>query len=159
MQKGSPGTGKRGFMSSSQLDWHQGEFPKKSENFPLVAVPHKSSIYRSNYPSTASNLILSINDSLDRSLVEREAMFELENIIPWIIWTMALFKDTTTTFMSTKVNLKDRYWQMAVNKVDAWNFAYVLQGAGSNDPVQLVIPNALQLGWSKSTPLSVQPPK
>jgi hypothetical protein len=72
---------------------------------------------------------------------------------------MALFKDTTTTFMSTKVNLKDRYWQMAVNKVDAWNFAYVLQGAGPNDPVQLVIPNALQLGWSKSTPLSVQPPK
>jgi hypothetical protein len=79
-------------------------------------------------------------------------MFELGNVIPRIIWTMALSKDTTTPFMFSKVDLKDRYWRMAVNKVDTWNFAYVLPGAGPHGPIQLVIPNALQMGWSESPP-------
>jgi hypothetical protein len=32
---------------------------------------------------------------------------------------MALSKDTTTPFMFSKVDLKDGYWRMAVNKADA----------------------------------------
>jgi hypothetical protein len=54
--------------------------------------------------------------------------------------------------MFTKVDLKDGYWRMAVNADDAWNFAYVLPGAGPKDPIQLVIPDALQMGWSESPP-------
>jgi hypothetical protein len=46
---------------------------------------------------------------------------------------MALSKDKTTLFMFTKVDLKDGYWRMA---------------AGPNDPIQLVIPEAL-LKWYK----------
>jgi hypothetical protein len=41
---------------------------------------------------------------------------------------------------------------MAVNADDAWNFAYVLPGAGPNDPIQIVILDALQMGWSESPP-------
>jgi hypothetical protein len=41
---------------------------------------------------------------------------------------------------------------MAVNADHAWNFAYVIPGAGPNDPIQLVIPDALQMGWSESPP-------
>jgi hypothetical protein len=54
--------------------------------------------------------------------------------------------------MFTKVDLKDGYWRMALNADDAWNFAYVLPGAGLNDPIQLVIPDALQMGRSESPP-------
>jgi hypothetical protein len=86
----------------------------------------------------------SVNDSSD--------MFELGNVIPQIIWTMKLSKDTTTPFMFSKVNLKDGYWRMAVNEEDAWNFAYVLPGASPHNTIQLVIPDALQIGWSKSPP-------
>jgi hypothetical protein len=79
-------------------------------------------------------------------------MFELGNVIPQIIWTMALLKDTTAPFMFSKVDLKDGYWRMAVNEADAWNFACVLPGAGPHDPIQPVIPNALQMGCSESPP-------
>jgi hypothetical protein len=41
---------------------------------------------------------------------------------------------------------------MAVNEADAWNSAYVLRGAGPHEPIQLVIPEALQMGWSESQP-------
>jgi hypothetical protein len=79
-------------------------------------------------------------------------MYELGNVTPRIIWTMALSKDKTTPFMFTKVDLKDGHWRMAVNADDVWNFAYLLPGAGPNDPIQLVIPDALQMGWSESPP-------
>jgi hypothetical protein len=65
---------------------------------------------------------------------------------------MALSKDKTTPFMFSKVDLKDGYWRMAVNTEDAWNFAYVLLGGKPGDPVQLVISDALQMGWSESPP-------
>jgi hypothetical protein len=41
---------------------------------------------------------------------------------------------------------------MAVNEADAWNFVYVLPGAGPHDPIQLVISDALQMGWCESPP-------
>jgi hypothetical protein len=79
-------------------------------------------------------------------------MFELGKVMPRIIWTMALSKDTTTPFMFSKMDLKDGYWRMAVNEADAWNFVYVLLGAGPHEPIQLVIPDELQMGWSESPP-------
>jgi hypothetical protein len=94
----------------------------------------------------------SVNDSSDKSLAKQEAMFELGNVIPCIIWTMALSKYTTTPFTFSKVDLKDGYWRMAVKEADTWNFAYVLLGAGLHEPIQLIIPDALQMGWRESPP-------
>jgi hypothetical protein len=65
---------------------------------------------------------------------------------------MALSKDEAAPFMFSKVDLKDGYWRMAVNAEDAWNFACVLPGGKPGDPVQLVIPDALQTGWLESPP-------
>jgi hypothetical protein len=70
---------------------------------------------------------------------------------------MALSKDKATPFMFSKVDLKDGYWRMAVNAEDAWNFTYVLPGGKPGDPVQLVIPDALQMGWSESPPFFYAP--
>jgi hypothetical protein len=94
----------------------------------------------------------SVNVSSDKSLAKQDAMFEQGNVIPRIIWTMAPSKDTTTSFISSKVDLEDGYWRMAVDKADAWNLTYVLPGVGPHDPIQLVIPDALQMGWSESPP-------
>jgi hypothetical protein len=67
-------------------------------------------------------------------------------------YAMATSKDSVTPFLFTKVDLKDGYWRMCVNADDAWNFAYVLQGGKPEDPIQLVIPEALQMGWGESPP-------
>jgi hypothetical protein len=94
----------------------------------------------------------SVNEASGKANAPQHAMLELGNVIPQIIWAMALSKDKTTPFMFSKVDIKDGYWRMAVNAEDAWNFAYVLPGGKLGDPVQLVIPDALQMGWSESPP-------
>jgi hypothetical protein len=132
-------------------------FPKNLKISPLAAVAHKSRVYRmilslSFQLLVNGNKLDSVNDSSNKSLAHQESMYKLGNVIPRIIWTMALSKDKTTPFMFTKVDLKYGYWRMAVNADDAWNFLYVLPGAGPTDPIQLVIPDALQMGWSKSPP-------
>lgn len=48
-----------------------------------------------------------------------------------------------------KIDLSDGFWRMLVNEEDKWHFAYVLPGA-PKDPVRLVIPHALQMGWTES---------
>ena len=48
-----------------------------------------------------------------------------------------------------KIDLSDGFWRMLVEEEDKWNFAYVLPGA-PNAPVRLVIPHALQMGWTES---------
>jgi hypothetical protein len=53
------------------------------------------------------NKLNSVNDSSNKSLAHQESMYELGNVIPHIIWTIALSKDKTTPFMFTKVDLKD----------------------------------------------------
>ena len=148
---------KEGLCRLVNWDDIKDDFPKNLKISPLAAVPHKSRMYRMILDLSFQLLVNgkkleSVNDSSDKNLAKQEAMYELGNVIPRIIWTMALSKDKTTPFLFTKVDLKDGYWRMAVNEVDAWNFAYVLPGAGPDDPIQLVIPDALQMGWSESPP-------
>jgi hypothetical protein len=85
-------------------------FPKNLKISPLAVVPHKSCVYRmildlSFQLLVNGNKIDSVNDSSDKSLAHQESMYELGNVIPCIIWTMALSKDKTTPFMFTKVDL------------------------------------------------------
>jgi hypothetical protein len=50
-----------------------------------------------------------------------------------------------------KWDIKDGFWRMDCAEGEEWNFAYVLpQPAG--EPVQLVVPTSLQMGWEESPP-------
>ncbi len=51
--------------------------------------------------------------------------------------------------MFAKINLSDGFWHMLVRESDKWNFANVLPGAAA-DPLRLIIPHALQMGWTES---------
>ncbi|KAI2511562.1 adenylate kinase [Fragilaria crotonensis] len=53
------------------------------------------------------------------------------------------------TIMFAKIDLSDGFWRMLVRESDKWNFAYVLPGA-AGDPLRLIIPHALQMGWTES---------
>jgi len=132
-------------------------FPPQLKISPIAAIPHKSRKFRMILDLSFKLLLNgkrleSVNEASNKAKAPQHAMFELGNVIPRIIWAMALSKDETTPFMFSKVDLKDGYWRMAVNAEDAWNFAYVLPGGKPGDPVQLVIPDALQMGWSESPP-------
>ena len=59
--------------------------------------------------------------------------------------------------MFAKINLSDGFWPMLVRDVDKWNFAYVLPG-DTSQPTRLVIPHALQMGWTESPGYFVRPP-
>ena len=55
-------------------------------------------------------------------------------------------------FFFSKIDLNDGYWRIVVNEADTWNFAYVLLPLKPGDDIELVIPDALQMGWSESPP-------
>ena len=82
------------------------------------------------------------NETSDKSLAPQHAMYELGNVIPRLVWTLAT-SDSSLPFLFTKVDLKDGYWRMCVNAKDAWNFAYVLPKLSESKPTRLVIPDAL----------------
>ncbi len=59
--------------------------------------------------------------------------------------------DETAKVCMAKWDIKDRFWRMDCAEGEEWNFAYVLpQSAG--EPVQLVVPTSLQMGWVESPP-------
>ena len=55
-------------------------------------------------------------------------------------------------FLQNRLKL-DGYWRMVVNQADTCNFVYLLPSLNTGDDIELVIPDALQVGWRKSLPL------
>lgn len=95
----------------------------------------------------------SVNNNSNKKLAPQHAMFELGNVIPRLVWALATARRDVPVLFS-KINLKDGYWRMCVSADDAWNFAYVLPKLDENKPTVLVVPDALQMGWSESPPFS-----
>ena len=98
-------------------------------------------------------ILKSINKASDKDLTPQHSMYELRNAIPQIIWNMEKVPDAGVPILFSKIDLKDGYWRMVVNEADTWNFAYVLPLLNPGDNIELGIPDALQMGWSKSPPL------
>jgi hypothetical protein len=55
----------------------------------------------------------------------------------------------TETINFSKIDLSDGFWRMIVPEEDCWHFAYVLPDV-PGEPIRLVIPHALQMGWTQS---------
>ncbi len=53
------------------------------------------------------------------------------------------------TINFAKIDLSDGFWRMLVAEECKWNFAYTLPG-NATEPVRVVIPHALQMGWTES---------
>ena len=54
------------------------------------------------------------------------------------------------TIMFAKIDLSDGFWRMLVQESDKWNFAYTLLPGAPREPIRLIIPHALQMGWTES---------
>ena len=129
--------------------------PSSLKVSPITIVQHKSRKWRmilnlAYQLRMYKERLQSVNQSSTKELAPHHSLFELGNCIPRLIWAMATAPDTGVPLLFSKIDLKDGYWRMVVDAIEAWNFAYVLPSLNPDDDIQLVIPNALQMGWSKS---------
>jgi hypothetical protein len=73
---------------------------------------------------------------------------EIGKVLPRLLQYM---RDTPTGLhiLFSKLDISDGFWRLTINAQDCFNFAYVLpQPAG--EPLRLVIPAAVQMGWIES---------
>jgi len=122
---------------------------------PISAISHKSKAFRSILDLSFSLRLKNdgILESVDNSTVKmapRGALDQLGQALSRIIHAFAKANDNAKIFMA-KWDIKDGFWHMDCEKVEEYNFAYVLpQEEGM--PITLVVPASLQMGWVESPP-------
>ena len=77
-------------------------------------------------------------------------MSELSRVLPRLIYAIATAPEQRGPLLFSKLDDKDGYWHMVVKLDDEWNFTYVLPKLTPDEPMQLVIPLCLQMGWCES---------
>ena len=85
----------------------------------------------------------------------QKSMAHLDHVINRIFYLMADNHNKNQPFYFSKCDIKDGFWRMMVSIWDAWNFAYVLptnEKTTTLDETEIIIPHALQMGWSESPP-------
>lgn len=158
---------KAGFSRIVAWDDIKGSLPAKLKISPLAVVPQTNRrgrlILDLSFPVQRATPTIkpgrrskrklgevlqeSVNDSTTR-LAPIEPVKELGQVLPRLL-----------TFMSetprhehinfSKIDLSDGFWRMIVGEADCWNFAYVLPDPPGHQ-TRLVIPHALQMGWTES---------
>ena len=89
----------------------------------------------------------SVNDTTTKQSPEYPVK-ELGRVLPRLLHFMATVPPEET-IMFSKIDLADGSWRMLVAEETIWNFAYTLPGTDTG-PASLVIPHALQMGWTES---------
>jgi hypothetical protein len=122
---------------------------------PLVIVPHKSKPFCAILDLlwvlklTNGGILQSVNDSTTLS-APAGVIDQMGHSLERIIHAFAEAGEDDKAFMA-KYDIKDGFWRMQCKQGKEWNFCYVLlQPEG--EPVRLVVPASLQMGWVKSPP-------
>ena len=92
-----------------------------------------------------------VNES-STPLAPPEALDQMGEALPRLIEALALAPEDGGAVVFAKLDIKDGFWRLSVEKGTEWNFAYVLPPAPGQaaDDVELVVPSALQMGWCES---------
>jgi len=82
-------------------------------------------------------------------------MAQLGKVLPRLFYALATLPDSKGPILMMKADIKDGFWRIAVSEGEAHNFAYVLPQlpGDTSDDIQIVIPSALQMGWTSSPPI------
>lgn len=139
------------------VDWDEikDNPPQQMKLSPIAAIPHKSKAFRSILDLSFSlrlrdgTTLPSVNESTTKT-APGGAINQLGHALQRIIHAFAEATDDDKIFMA-KWDIKDGFWRLDANAGDEWNFSYVLpQPPG--EPVKIVIPTSLQMGWVESPP-------
>lgn len=148
-----------GFARLVQLKDIIDNLPPNLKVSPIAMIPHKSRAYRGILDLSFAlrhqhQPPLSVNEGTFK-MAPQKSMSELGYVTRRIVATMAAHYDKNTPFYFAKIDIKDGFWRLCVNKNDAWNFCYTIPNESEDTPIEetwLVVPDALQMGWTESPP-------
>ena len=134
--------------------------PPQLKISPIAMIPHKSRAFRAILDLSFNlringNPMPSVNEATS-TRSPPQSMVQLGQALKRLIHLMATHHNPNQPFIFSKIDIKDGFWRMSVSKEDAWNFAYVLPTQAKNTPIddiEIVVPTALQMGWTESPPL------
>ena len=115
-------------------------------SFPSEAAQPASKQGRQNW-AVPPPLAPSVNSTTIQQLPDYQVK-EFGRVLPQLLIFLYCIP-CKEAIMFAKINLFDGFWHMLVRQSDKWNFANVLPGAAA-DPLRLIIPHALQMGWTES---------
>jgi len=131
----------------------QHNIPPNLKVSPLAAVPHKSRQFRAildlSFQIRMAGLKLPSINATTKPHANPAAMRQLGQTLPWLIWAMATAAPKHDPIFFSKWDIKDGFWHLVVSPDNAWHFCYVLPG-NDGEPIQLVVPTSLQMGWCES---------
>jgi len=86
-------------------------------------------------------------------LSDHKAMEQMGQVLWRLVHTIAKSDPNDGPIIFAKWDIKDGFWRLVVSENDAWHFCYVLPRVNESDPIEIVKPICLQMGWSESPPL------
>ena len=123
---------------------------------PVAAIPHKSRLFRmildlSTKGQRKSNTH-SVNELTNETTAPAHSMLQLGNVLGRFIFMVATLPDHNGPILFCKLDIKDGFWRMVVPENDQEQFCYVLppDPDNPNDDIMIVVPAALQMGWTSS---------
>jgi hypothetical protein len=129
--------------------------PPQLKISPIAMIPHKSRKFRAildlSFPVKLQDgtLVPSVNHGTVKT-APRGAIDQLGHSLQRIIHAFATANSDAKIFMA-KWDIKDGFWRLDCREGEEWNFAYVLPQE-TRQPIKLVIPTSLQMGWIESPP-------
>jgi hypothetical protein len=129
--------------------------PEQLKISPLAMIPHKSRAFRAILDLSFrlrlqdGSEVPSVNEATTLE-APAAAIDQMGHALNRIIHAFAEADDDAKIFMA-KFDIKDGFWRLDCQDGEQWNFAYVLPQK-EGEPVRLVIPTSLQMGWVESPP-------
>ena len=132
-------------------------YHKHTKISPIAAIPHKSRLFRMildlSSKGQRNTTTKSVNELTDETAAPYQSMAELGNVVGRFIVLLANADPNKGPIVFCKLDIKDGFWRMCVPENKELEFCYVLPKL-PNDPdpddIQLVVPAALQMGWTSS---------
>ena len=129
--------------------------PKNIRISPIAAIPHKSRDFRMildlSYMFTIEGeLWPSVNMSSHPPNPPLAAMAQMGQVLPRLVHAIATSPEEKGPWVFMKLDIKDGFWRMSVPEEEQFNFCYVLPQMTPDEPIQIVVPTALQMGWKYS---------
>ena len=129
--------------------------PPELKISPLAMIPHKSRQFRAildlSFPVRLvdRSIVPSVNAATTKT-APRGAINQIGHSLQRIIHAFATADPNAKIFMA-KWDIKDGFWRLDCERGQEWNFCYVLPSL-TGEPIQLVVPTSLQMGWIESPP-------
>ena len=146
---------KQGFATLVKWNDIKDNPPENLKISPLAMIPHKSRKFRAILDLSFRLEMIgcdlpAVNEATEYTAMEA-AIDQLGSVFPRIVEALATAPENGKPILFSKMDIKDGFWRMVCAAGEEWNFAYVLPTEPGGEVI-LVVPSALQMGWTLSPP-------